>query len=369
MAFNHPAEWEWWLRLILTPNFPCAAQRRLLSAAGPPEVALRLPEADLASIVGSAHAKSLIGGPDRQRLRHSLAWLTGRGRWLVTLAEAAYPRSLLEIADPPLALFAQGNPDVLSRRRVAIVGSRNATRQGQEDARSFAASLSRSGLCIVSGLALGVDGAAHRGGLDGEGGSIAVLGNGPDRIYPAAHEGLAEALAHGGLLLSEHAPGEPPRAHHFPRRNRLISGLCEGVLVVEAAARSGSLVTARLALEQGRDVFAIPGSIHSPVSKGCHALIKQGAALVETPNDVLDALGVVSSHPISAGEAPASRDNFLSLIGGSPTSVDALVTCSGKSAQDVLAKLARLEIEGAIERLAGGFYRRLHRITQARGIE
>lgn len=363
------ADWEWWLRLILVPGISLATQRRLLALAGPPDVALRLPERTLAPLIGEAHARTLLAGPDRRLMGRSLAWLSQAGHSLLTLSDAAYPKALLEIADPPLALFASGNLGLMARRGIAVVGSRNATRQGLEDAFNFSASLSRSGLCIVSGLALGVDGAAHRGGLAGAGGSIAVLGNGPDRIYPAAHEGLARQLENVGLLLSEHAPGAAPRAHHFPRRNRLISGLSEGVLVIEAAERSGSLVTARQALEQGRDVFALPGSIHSPLARGCHALIKQGAALVEAPADVLSELGVTARPSPVPTEPSQNNDDELGFLDAAPTSVDTLVARSGHSTQAVLAKLAQLEIAGSIERLAGGLYRRLKRQPQPRGIE
>lgn len=369
MSAVHPADWEWWLRLILAPGVSHALQRRLLASAGPPDVALRLPEHVLASLVGEAHARTLLAGPDRFLMARSLAWLSAAGRGLLTLCDAAYPKALLEIADPPAALFFSGNVALTARRSVAVVGSRNATRQGLEDAFNFAASLSNSGLCIVSGLAMGVDGAAHRGGLAGAGGSIAVLGNGPDRIYPAAHEALARQLESAGLLLSEHAPGAAPRAHHFPRRNRLISGLSEGVLVIEAAERSGSLVTARQALDQGRDVFALPGSIHSPLSRGCHALIKQGAALVDTPVDVLNGLGVTVRPPGMPAEPSPSPDDGIGFLDAAPTSVDALVAQSGLSTQTVLAKLAQLEVAGSIERLAGGLYRRLKRHPQPRGIE
>lgn len=369
MSRVHPADWEWWLRLILTPGVSLAAHRRLLASAGPPDVALRLPARVLAPLVGEAPARALLAGPDRLLMSRSVAWLREAGHSLLTLADAAYPKALLEIADPPVALFASGNLGLTARRSVAVVGSRNATRQGLDDAFNFAATLSRSGLCIVSGLALGVDGAAHRGGLAGAGGSIAVLGNGPDRIYPTAHEALARQLENTGLLLSEHAPGTAPRAHHFPRRNRLISGLSAGVLVIEAAERSGSLVTARQALDQGRDVFALPGSIHSPLSRGCHALIKQGAALVEAPVDVLSELGVPTRPSREPAEAVPNNDDEIGFLDAAPTSVDMLVARSGHSTQTVLATLAQLEIAGSIERLAGGLYRRLKRHPQPRGIE
>lgn len=362
-------DWESWLRLALTPGVSLAAQRRLLSDAGSAEAALRLPGGRIASLVGTHAASALAAGPDRRVLSRCFDWLSGAGRWLLTLADPDYPRPLLEIADPPSVLFGFGRRELLSRRCVAVVGSRNASRQGEEDALCFSTHLSQAGLCVVSGLALGIDGAAHRGGLTGVGGTIAVLGNGLDRTYPAAHASLADHLSQSGLMLSEHAPGEPPRAHHFPRRNRLISGLCEGVLVVEAAERSGSLVTARLALEQGRDVFAVPGSIHSPVSRGCHRLIKDGAALVENPGDVLAALGFVAQRAAVQPASTLDDDEILTCLGTSPAGVDLIIERTGRAPQAVLARLADLEIGGRIERLAGGLYRRLHRSKAARGIE
>lgn len=355
---------ECWLRLCLVPGITPAVQRRLLAALGSPASVLGAPTSAVAAIAGAAAARALSAGPDAREIRRALAWLRAPGRFLLTWSDADYPARLLEIPDPPPILYAAGRRELLHRRALAVVGSRNASRQGEEDAYAFSLALSRAGLCVVSGLALGVDAAAHAGGLAGDGASIAILGNGPDTVYPAANGRLAERIAREGLVLTEHAPGVPPLARHFPRRNRLISGLGIGVLVVEAAARSGSLVTARLALDQGRDVFAIPGSIHSPLAKGCHALIKQGAALVECADDVLAELAIApAACAVETGPDKSGHADCLPL-GHAPASVDALVRDSGKSAGEVLTRLAELELAGAIERLAGGFYRR---VRQAAG--
>lgn len=367
MSASLVGAWDAWLRLCHIPGITPSIQRRLLAAFGTPESVLGAPRSALAGIAGEAAARALMAGPQGHPLERSMGWLKVPGRFLVTWSDADYPARLLEIPDPPPILFAEGRRELLNRQALAVVGSRNASHQGKEDAYSFSLALSRGGLCVASGLALGVDAAAHEGGLDGAGGSIAVLGNGPDTVYPAANARLAERMRLEGLLLTEHAPGVPPLARHFPRRNRLISGLGLGVLVIEAAARSGSLVTARLALEQGRDVFAIPGSIHSPLSKGCHALIKQGAALVECADDVLAELGLAPAPRVSAPDiADAKGDDTLPL-GLAPASVDALVGHSGKSAGEVLAHLAELELAGVVERLAGGLYRRVRRAV-GRGV-
>ena len=372
MSASTPPDWEPWLRLCLAPGISPRAQRQLLATFGSPAEVLRAPRQSVTAAAGEAASRALVESVDGAVLRRALGWLEGQGRFLLTWSDTDYPSALLEIADPPPVLFACGRRELLGRRAIAVVGSRNASRQGEEDAYAFSIALSRAGLCIVSGLARGVDAAAHAGGLAAEGASIAVLGNGPDAVYPAANARLAGQLAGEGLIISEHAPGVPPLAHHFPRRNRLISGCCAGVLVVEAAARSGSLVTARLALEQGRDVFAIPGSIHSPLSKGCHALIRQGAALVECANDVLLELGMsqapAMTSPEDAGSGQDITDPGLPL-GHAPASVDALVARSGKPAGEVLTALARLELTGAIERLAGGLYRRVQRAARGVGIE
>ncbi len=351
-----------WLRLCLVPGLPGTAQRALLKAFGTPEGIVAAGTQALSAVVGSSLAAAYAAGPEPGLLEATLAWLDGPQQHLLTLADADYPRTLLQIPDPPTVLFAIGDPLVLNRRAFAIVGSRNATRQGLIDAEGFARSLSDAGLVIVSGLALGIDAAAHRGGLAGSSSSIAVVGTGLDRVYPAANRKLAHDIVASGVMVSEFALGTAPSPGNFPRRNRIISGLAQGVLVVEAATKSGSLITARLGLEQGREVFAIPGSIHSPQSKGCHWLIKQGAKLVESADDIIEELGL-QPLPGEAGEdadtADLSGDPLLSLLGHAPASLDSLSLRSGRTAQELAVDLTRLEVDGRIERLPGGLFRQL----------
>jgi len=273
---------------------------------------------------------------------------------------AAYPQALLALGHSPPVLYYVGNPDLLNARSLAIVGSRSATAQGTDNARAFASALSDAGLVIVSGLALGIDGAAHEGALNARAGTLAVVGTGLDRVYPARHRDLAHRIAARGGLLSEFAPGTPPRDFHFPQRNRLISGLSQGVLVVEATLHSGSLITARYAGEQGRDVFAIPGSIHSPLSKGCHKLIREGAKLVETAQDVLEEMGLALPAPGLQSEtgAPMSEGAVLDALGGDPVDVDTLVDRTGLAADEVHVQLTRLALEGDVASLPGGRWQR-----------
>ena len=271
----------------------------------------------------------------------------------------------------PPALFVEGDPNLLSRPQVAIVGSRAASAAGRETAFDFAARLAAQGFAITSGLAAGIDAAAHRGALAAGGVTIAVCGTGLDRVYPAEHSQLAASIAASGALVSEFPTGTPPRSQNFPRRNRLMSGLARGVLVIEAAARSGSLITARLAGEQGREVMAVPGSIHNALARGCHRLIKDGAALVETVDDVLAALGVsgLAGAPICASEAcngakfpngalDSDAEMLLNALGFEPADLDRLVERTGMAARSVISKLQLLELEGRVESLAGGRYSR-----------
>jgi DNA processing protein len=251
-----------------------------------------------------------------------------------------------------------GDSRLLSSQALAVVGSRNATPQGLKNARDFARVLSDAGLAIVSGLALGVDGEAHRGGLDGRGSTIAMLGTGIDVVYPARNRSLAQEISSRGAMVSEFPLGTEPHAGNFPRRNRLISGLARGCLVVEAALDSGSLITARLAADQGREVFAIPGSIHSPLSKGCHALIKQGAKLVESAQDVLEELGVATTAPATAKETAADK-GLLEDMGFDPCDIDQLAGRSGLPVEAVSAMLLKLELDGKIASLPGGLYQRI----------
>ena len=286
---------EAWASLQLLPRVSARALVALLKSFGGPAQVLAASPAMLAKVVPAETAATIARGPDPAMLEQTLAWLREPGHALVAWDDPAYPRALLSIADPPPVLYLHGRSELLNRPALAIVGSRNATMQGRETAEAFAKALSDAGLTIVSGLALGIDAAAHRGGLTGAGASLAVVGTGIDRVYPAANRDLAHRLAAEGGVLSEFALGTPPLPGNFPRRNRLISGLARGVLVVEATLASGSLITARFAADQNRDVFAIPGSIHSPFSKGSHRLIKDGAKLVESAQDVLEELGMGSS--------------------------------------------------------------------------
>jgi DNA processing protein len=309
--------------------------------------------------------------PDPGGIARDLDWLAGPGRCLVTEDDPRYPRQLAVEPRMPAALFVEGDPEHLSRPQVAIVGSRAATAAGCETAFDFAARLAAEGFAITSGLATGIDAAAHRGALAAGGPTIAVCGTGLDRVYPPSHAGLASQIAASGALVSEFPTGTPPVPHNFPRRNRLMSGLARGVLVVEAAARSGSLITARLAGEQGRDVMAVPGSIHNPLARGCHRLIKDGAALVESVDDVFAALGVSrleTATECASGERDCARnpqraldsdaEMLLNALGFEPTDLDRLVERTGMSARSALSKLQLLELEGRVEVLAGGRYSR-----------
>lgn len=316
--------------------------------------------------VPAAAASLLDAAPDPARLQATLTWLAAPDHGLMAWDDSDYPRALLEIGDPPPVFYCQGRRELLAAPGLAIVGSRNATPQGCDDAEAFAAALSASGFTIVSGLAQGIDAAAHRGGLRHAGSSIAVIGTGPDRIYPARNRDLAHELAARGLVISEFAPGTPPLKQNFPRRNRLVSGLSRGVLIVEATLSSGSLITARLAAEQGREVFAIPGSIHSPFSKGGHRLIREGAKLVETAQDILDELSVVA--PTKEGVAPIQREitdadarAVVRALGYDPADVDTLAARTALSASTVIAALTSLELDRHVASLPGGLWQRVSR--------
>ncbi|HEX6827395.1 MAG TPA: DNA-processing protein DprA [Burkholderiales bacterium] len=349
---------EAWLSLCLIPGLGPESARRLLAAFGAPDKVLGAGTAALTPHAGRDLALAIAAGPDRVQLEAALSWLEDPVNTIVTWADAAYPRRLLEIPDPPPLLYLKGRRGLLGSPALAVVGSRNATPQGIANAEAFARALSDSGIAVVSGLALGIDTAAHRGGLAGGASSIAVVGTGLDIVYPAGNRALAHELAARGLLVSEFPLGVPAMAGNFPRRNRLISGLALGVLVVEAAAKSGSLITARLALEQGREVFAIPGSIHSPLSKGCHALIKQGAKLAEHANDILEELGYPGA-PAAPAADPGSGAPLLAHLGHDPVDVDRLCERSGLPAEQVAASLLELELAGLVAPLPGGKYQRL----------
>lgn len=354
------SEFDAWLALDLTDGLSSQQMRALLKTFGSPRAALSQSLANLERVIPAQCARAVLSGPAAARLQASLKWLEGPDNHLITLADADYPRLLLEISDPPPVLYARGRRDLLGAMGVAVVGSRNATPQGLQNAEAFGEALSNAGLCVISGLALGIDAAAHRGGLKGPGSSIAVIGTGLDLVYPAKNKALAVDLAAKGLILSEFSLGTPALPANFPRRNRIISGLSKGCLVVEAALASGSLITARLAAEQGREVFAIPGSIHSPFAKGCHQLIKQGAKLVESAQDILEELG---SRPRSAppveSRGAGDGDVLLVALGFDPVGFDALIERTGLAADALSAKLAAWEIAGVVAALPGGKYQRL----------
>jgi DNA processing protein len=357
-----------WLQLSLTPGLSPTAIRRLLKDYGLPDKIIGRRSSELAAYAPSAALEALHSPAVSQAAQHALRWAASSGHWIVTLADQTYPAALLEIPDPPTLLYAAGRIELLARPALAVVGSRNATAQGESNAETFSKTLSEAGLTIVSGLAMGIDAAAHRGGLAGPGSTIAILGTGIDIVYPRRNVELAAQLAERGLLVSEFPLGTGPLAHHFPRRNRLISGLARGCLVIEAAAASGSLITARSAADQGREVFAIPGSIHSPLSKGCHALIKNGAKLVESADDVLAELSgfrpngyastAARSRPV---EASASDKGLLGHMGHDPVDIDLLCTRAGLSAEQVSSELLRLELDGRVTVLPGGLYQRLEK--------
>jgi len=350
-----------WLQLTLVPDVSVGDQLALLRAYGTPAAVLAAPSAQIAARVGEGCAARLLKGPSPKAIDAALKWLGEPNHHFVSLGDEAYPKSLLHIAVPPCVLYVQGRTELLNAPSFAIVGSRNASLQGTRDAESFAHALSSAGLTIVSGLALGIDAAAHRGGLRAAASSVAVMGTGADRIYPRRNHALGHELATAGALVSEFALGTQPAPKNFPRRNRLISGLARGVLVAEAAVKSGSLITAQYAVEQGRDVFAIPGSIHSPLSKGCHELIKEGAKLVESADDILAEMGWRTGTEPSAPAAPIETrdDPFLDAMGHSPVSIDQIAQRTGRGAGWIAARLSLLEIEGAVAALAGGFFQRL----------
>jgi len=356
-----------WLTLEAIPGLGPDAAQRLLQAFARPEDILAAHNAQLEPVVGASLARAIVQGVDAAALKPGLDWLAQPDNHLVTWDDPAYPAALRDLAAPPAWLYVKGDPAWLCRPMLAIVGSRHASPQGLRDAEAFARTLSEAGLTIVSGLASGIDTAAHVGGLAGLASSVAVVGTGLDRVYPARNKALAHRLAAEGAIVSEFSIGTPPKSGHFPRRNRIISGLSLGVLVIEAALESGSLITARLASEQGREVFALPGSIHSTLAKGCHRLIKQGAKLVESAADVLEELGRILPTalptPLPAASQVAARmgagDALLEMLAGGPLILDQLASRLGLTVEDVSVKLLAAEMDGAVAKLPGGLYQRL----------
>ena len=388
-----------WLRLTLTPGVGNETARKLLAAFGLPDAVFSQPLTALRQVVSATQAAHLCTEPAELAalLERTWSWLQETGndvaqRHIVVLGDADYPASLLCMEDPPLMLYLLGVGNFSSNSlktpvtqadiaidsiaknlacSIAVVGSRNPTPQGAANARQFSKALAQAGLTVVSGLALGVDGAAHEGALDSlEPGShrlvtVAVVGTGLDRVYPKSHFELAHRIAQQGLLISEYPLGTPPLAANFPKRNRLIAGLTQGTLVIEAALKSGSLITARLTAEQGKDVFAIPGSIHSPQARGCHALIKQGAKLVESAQDVLEEMKLGATMPLAilASETlrPSSSENtLLDALGFDPVGLDALQARCGLDTANLQAQLMALELDDQIARLPGGLFQRLN---------
>jgi len=350
-----------WLLLARAPGLGPVGIQKLLEQHTTPGEVLRTPPGDLDL---PAEARRYLARPDRASAERDLAWCRGEHRHILCLADRRYPALLREIPGAPPLLYLRGDPALLSTPQVAVVGSRNPTPAGRRLAEAFARDLARQGLTITSGLALGIDGASHRGALEAGGTTVAVLGSGPDCVYPPRHNELADRLlANGGTLVSELAPGTTPRPEHFPRRNRIISGLSLGCLVVEAAPRSGSLITARHAAEQGREVFAIPGSVHNPLARGCHGLIRQGAKLVETVDDILEELSVLASvladGSADAEPLPVDERNLLQHMGFAPVGVDQLAAESGLTIERVCSMLLILELRGYVASSPGGLYCRV----------
>lgn len=360
-----PPDVESWLNLSLIDGLGDESVRKLLIAFGNPAEILSADIYQLERFVKKQVAQNIHRGADKSKIEVTLKWLEDSCNHIITLADHDYPKLLLNITDPPPLLYLKGQRKLLNAPALAIVGSRNATPQGITNAGAFAEAVSNAGYCIISGMAQGIDTAAHQGGLRGVSSSIAVVGTGLDIVYPARNRELAHLLAKGGALISEFPLGTPALARNFPRRNRIISGLSLGCLVVEATLHSGSLITARQALEQGRDVMAIPGSIHSPLSKGCHALIKQGAKLIENIQDILDELNCHSSptHGDSKVKLDASttQENSILLphLGYDVTDIDTICMRSGLTAEAVSAMLLLLELEGTVAILPGGRYQRV----------
>jgi DNA processing protein len=357
-----------WIALNQTPGLANAGVCQLLAKFGSPESIFNASLSQLREVVDDDIAQKIQKGVDVDAIAPTLQWLQKDNAHLVTLADSTYPQALLEISNPPAVLYAIGNLHWLNHPSIAMVGSRSATPQGEKNAEDFAQSLCNHGLCVVSGMALGIDGAAHRGAIKANGATIAVVGTGLDIVYPARHRDLAHKIAERGLIISEFPLGTPSKAQNFPRRNRLISGLSLGCLVVEANVASGSLITARLATEQGREVFAIPGSIHSPVAKGCHQLIKQGAKLVDHVQDILEELkiiqpsispfGLMGNIADSTTTSP-EPNTVLASMGFDAINFESLLALSGLTTEALSSMLMVLELEGKISSLSGGKFQRL----------
>lgn len=357
---NTPTDAADWIALSLIPGLGAESYRQLLKAFGLPANVFSASYGALTAVVKPAVARAIGSRTTDEALQRALTWLESPANHIITLADADYPPQLLQVPDPPPLMYVKGRRDLLSTPSLAVVGSRNATPQGISNAEQFSKSMSDAQFAIVSGMALGIDAAAHRGGLAGVGSSIAVVGTGLDIIYPARNKEIALRLAREGAIVSEFPLGTPAIAANFPRRNRIISGLSRGCLVVEAALNSGSLITARLAGEQGREVFAIPGSIHSPFSKGCHALIKQGAKLVDSAADILEEFGFLTRPDDNTNHGQTTaKDPLLEAMGFDPVAIDTLAARTRQSAEQISTRLLMLELEGRVACLPGGLFQRL----------
>ncbi len=352
-----------WISLGEVAGVGAQTYWQLLKTFGSPAEVFGASFKQLTEVVSEKIAIEISNGPAKAGYHEASQWLSISDNHLVTLADITYPKTLLEINDPPPFLYAKGNLGLLNQPSIAIVGSRNASVQGEKNAEAFAQGLCEQGLCVVSGLALGIDGAAHRGALKANGATIAVVGTGLDIVYPAKHRELAHQIVARGLIISEYSLGTPSKPQNFPKRNRIISGLSLGCLVVEANLQSGSQITARLAAEQGREVFAIPGSIHSPMAKGCHQLIKQGAKLVDDLRDIIDELDFKTQAASTSHSNPSSETTIdhplLALMGFDPMPIDTIVHLSDLTVKEVSSILMVLELEGKIATLAGGLYQRI----------
>lgn len=359
----------YWLALMHAPGVGPVTFQALLQHYGDPEAVFDSPHDRMEGII-TKPVLDYLRNPDWKSVEMDLAWQELPGNHILTFYDHLYPPLLREIPDPPPVLFVSGNLELLTSLQLAIVGSRNPSPVGKEMAHEFSANLGQVGLTITSGLALGIDAAAHRGALDAHTPTLAVTGTGLDQVYPARHQTLARQIAESGTLVSEYAPGTPPLAENFPRRNRIISGLSLGTMVVEAALHSGSLITARLALEQGREVFAVPGSIHNPLSRGCHQLIRQGAKLVETIQDIIEELGALGNAALSwrnsiinssppPGKLDQQHTYVLDCLGYEPTSIDMMVERTGLTAETLSSILLVLELHNQVESSHGGTYVRL----------
>ena len=348
-----------WATLALTPGIGPQRFLQLIARFGQASAAVRAADGQLRDILDSKTLAALRSGDGAQAAENALTWAEAEDCHLVTLNDADYPCQLAEAGAAPALLFARGKRQLLSRPMLAIVGSRNATPQGKDNARDFAQRLAAQGYTIVSGLAGGIDAAAHEGALGEAASTIAVIGTGIDRVYPARNRDLAHRIAGQGLLLSEFALGTPPMASHFPQRNRIIAGLARGCIVVEATLQSGSLITARLALEYGRDVMAIPGSIHNPQARGCHRLIRDGARLIESVDDILDETGRPAMILPEAAESPDNQAHpLLDAMGFDPVDADTLASRLKLTTGELYAMLLELELSGQIDSLDGGRYQR-----------